>query len=115
MQQSKDVDDSLRLSIINEHLNGASKYSLAKKYNLSSGNVISYWMLIFGVNHPITTDLPMAKTSESEKLAALKKKLKEARAALAYQKMRADAYDKMIDIAEEKFNLPIRKKAGTKQ
>ncbi len=30
-------------------------------------------------------------------------------------KMRAHAFDTMIDVAEEMFNLPIRKKAGTKQ
>ena len=31
------------------------------------------------------------------------------------QKLRATAYDKMIDLAEETFNIPIRKKSGTKQ
>ena len=28
---------------------------------------------------------------------------------------KAKAYDKMIDLAEERFNIPIRKKSGTKQ
>lgn len=34
---------------------------------------------------------------------------------LRHEKQRADAYDAMIDIAETKFNIPIRKKAGAKR
>lgn len=43
-----------------------------------------------------------------EKVASLERQLKK-------EKLRADAYDTMIDIAEKKFNIPIRKKAGAKQ
>lgn len=42
---------------------------------------------------------------------ALKKAQKEAE----LEKLRAKAYDKMINLAEERFNIPIRKKSGTKQ
>ena len=114
MQTRKGVDDSLRQVIIQEHLSGASKYSLSKKYNLGTGNVISYWMRIFGVNDAPREE-EMSKSQESERIAALEKELKVVKASLSYEKMRADAYDKMIEIAEEKFNLPIRKKAGTKR
>lgn len=31
------------------------------------------------------------------------------------KKLRAHAYDMMINLAEETFNIPIRKKTGTKQ
>lgn len=34
---------------------------------------------------------------------------------LKAEKMRADAYDMMIDIAEQTFNIPIRKKPDAKQ
>ncbi|MDR2409380.1 MAG: transposase [Bacteroidales bacterium] len=44
---------------------------------------------------------------ESE-LASLKEELK-------YQRLRADAYDEMINVAEEQFNVKIRKKVGAKQ
>lgn len=32
-----------------------------------------------------------------------------------YQEMRAEAFNKMIDIAESRFNISIRKKSGAKQ
>ena len=35
--------------------------------------------------------------------------------ALELEKLRAKAYDTMINVAEETFNIPIRKKSGTKQ
>jgi transposase len=47
------------------------------------------------------------KSFESE-LASLKEELK-------YQRLRADAYDEMINVAEEQFNIKIRKKVGAKQ
>ena len=53
--------------------------------------------------------------TNKEELDALKKKVAELEGQLKYQEMRADAYDTMIDIAEKKFNIPIRKKAGAKQ
>jgi 23S rRNA U2552 (ribose-2'-O)-methylase RlmE/FtsJ len=31
------------------------------------------------------------------------------------EKLRARAFNKMIELAEETFNIPIRKKSGTKQ
>ncbi|MDR1097325.1 MAG: transposase [Tannerella sp.] len=34
---------------------------------------------------------------------------------LKYQRLRADAYDEMINVAEEQFNIKIRKKVGVKQ
>ena len=35
--------------------------------------------------------------------------------ALELEKLRAKAYDTMINLAEKTFNIPIRKKSGTKQ
>ena len=43
-----------------------------------------------------------------EEVLRLKKELKQ-------EKMRADAYDMMIDLAEDAFKIPIRKKSGAEQ
>lgn len=48
-------------------------------------------------------------------VARLEKELKETKLALYQAQMRADVYDTMIDVAEEMFKIPIRKKAGTKR
>ena len=54
-------------------------------------------------------------SDESSSITALRLENERLRAELKDAKMRAHAFDTMIDVAEEMFNLPIRKKAGTKQ
>lgn len=46
---------------------------------------------------------------------SLQAKIKELEALLKKDSIRADFYGEMINVAEAKFNIPIRKKAGTKQ
>lgn len=119
MRKNRHLTDEIRLQIIQEHLEGASKYSLAKKYNLKSASKIRIWMIKFGIEDREESSLKpfvMAKKqTESEKVAALQLEIKRLKKDLAYEKMRSNAYDTMIDVAEEMFNIPIRKKAGTKQ
>ncbi|MGB4576860.1 MAG: hypothetical protein WBI06_08180 [Paludibacter sp.] len=57
---------------------------------------------------PESTGVPNDIAALQAEVAKLQKELK-------HEKLRADAYDTMIDIAESKFNIPIRKKAGAKQ
>ena len=79
---------------------------------------IDRWIANFvAENGTVTPQTVMQSNQEpnNEELQALKKKVAELEKQLKYQEMRADAYDTMIDIAEKKFNIPIRKKAGAKQ
>lgn len=46
--------------------------------------------------------------SFEETNAQLLKRIKELEAALRYERMRSDAYNTMIDIAEKQFNIEIR-------
>ena len=45
----------------------------------------------------------------------LNARIKALEAQLEKSEIRAIAYDRLIDIAEEKFNIPIRKKGDTKR
>lgn len=49
-------------------------------------------------------------SDESSSITALRLENERLRAELKDAKMRAHAFDTMIDVAEEMFNLPIRKK-----
>ena len=53
-------------------------------------------------------DLPEDVKSLQEEVFRLKKELR-------HEKMRADAYDMMINLAEDAFKIPIRKKSGAEQ
>ena len=79
---------------------------------------IARWIANFVAENGTVTPQTVMQTNQepnNEELQALKKKVAELEKQLKYQEMRADAYDTMIDIAEKKFNIPIRKKAGAKQ
>ena len=45
----------------------------------------------------------------------LQARVKELEAQLLHAEIKAEAYDEMINVAEAKFRIPIRKKAGAKQ
>ena len=55
------------------------------------------------------------KEVSTEDYDALRAEITRLKKELRYEKMRSEALDTMIDVAEEIFNIPVRKKAGTKQ
>lgn len=55
-----------------------------------------------------TISMVVAQSSAEEELVRLRQLLQK-------EKLRADAYEEMIDVAESRFNIAIRKKAGAKQ
>ncbi len=59
--------------------------------------------------------LPLMTEKERQELAAVNKRLEELEKALEVAKMKNIALETMIDIAEDKFKISIRKKSGPKQ
>ena len=64
----------------------------------------------------------MAKTQETASVQTdgkdvkeLQKKVKELEAQLLAAEVKAEVYDKMIEMAEARFGIPTRKKTGAKQ
>lgn len=60
-------------------------------------------------------DSDMANKSKDDQIKELKERLRQAEKRAEMEALRAKAYSKMIDVAEETFNIPVRKKSGTKQ
>ena len=111
------LPDRQRLSIALEYLEGKSSMrALGKKYGLSAHTI---WRLVHTFVEENPTSVALMKqekaNAEEDELTRLRREVKELKAQLEYEHIRATAYDTMIDIAEEKFNIPIRKKAGTKR
>jgi hypothetical protein len=48
-------------------------------------------------------------------ITALQMEVSRLQAQLKHERLRADAYDEMINVAETKFNIVIRKKVGAKR
>lgn len=109
--------------VLLDNASGLTKAAIAKKYGISI-RVVFKWIANFASNYKFkgnevmkeqTPQEPksinredMANLTPEEQIAYLKEALRKA-------ELRADAYDTMIDIAESKFGISIRKKAGVKQ
>lgn len=91
-----------------------------KKFDITSINSIYTWIGKYvsqekSLSLEGQTEEDMAKKSKDDQIRELKAQLKQARKEAEIEKLRAHAYDTMINLAEETFNIPIRKKSGTKQ
>ena len=83
----------------------------------------SRWIAIFAKEKGKisgTNDMrkPQKNTSSqvaNDDVAKLQARVKELEAQLLRAEIKAEAYDEMINVAEAKFRIPIRKKAGAKQ
>jgi hypothetical protein len=95
---------------------------------------IGYWIRNFAKEHKSKTEImeaissldessceesgkakDKANTGSSKDTDTLEAEPASLREELKYQRLRADAYAEMINVAEEQFNIKIRKKAGAKQ
>lgn len=114
--------DEDRIQIVSEYVQGHEPASkIIEKYHIGSRQVLFNWMDKF-VNEKELVSLPdkqsedpMAKKNPEERIRELEAENKRLEKALELEKLRAKAYDTMINVAEETFNIPIRKKSGTKQ
>ena len=117
----------IREQAIHEYLvEGKTYRQLAKKYDVSR-STINKWILI----HQGIHDLPRSKRQHSYDLQQMtpkkipkpqiplhpdtEEKIRQLEQQLAYEKLRADALDMMINIAEKQLNIDIRKKSGAQQ
>ncbi len=88
-----------------------------------SHHAVSEWIAIFtrekgNISRPKDMQKSQEVTPaqiENEGIEALQKRLKELETQLKQAEIKAEFYDRMIDVAEAKFRIPIRKKVDAKQ
>ena len=87
-------------------------------------STVSRWIAIFARENKISTALMRKKprnpnqpspARDPQDVESLQSRIRELEAQLRHESLRADFYDEMINVAEAKFNIPIRKKAGAKR
>jgi transposase len=115
----KKFTDSFKLKVIGEILNGEiSKEEARRKYGLGGKSGILIWMRKFGVSteREMKDSFAVMKGKSNKKDELLQEeKIKLLEKALQQSELKAEAYSRMIDIAEKELNIKIRKKSSTKQ
>lgn len=113
----KIYDTAFKFAAIEEYFSGDLSFSdFCKKKSLDR-TTFRFWLLTFAPEgHLSSKDMGKAKErSELEEIREFKRQLRQKELELKKEKMRADFYETMVDVAEEQFNIDIRKKAGTKR
>lgn len=114
-------DEADRVDAVLDILKGVTTAEeVRKKFDIATVNSIYTWIGKYvtqekslSLDEP--TDEDMARKSKDDQIRELQAQLKQARKEAELEKLRAKAYDTMINVAEETFNIPIRKKSGTKR
>ena len=98
---------------------GLSGYKISKMNLVPVGKeTMRQWIANFVSENRKETPQVQMKSKESqtnEELEALKAKVADLEEQLRVEKLRNRLNEKIIDIAEERWHIDIRKKAGTKQ
>lgn len=105
--------DDKKIEVVAEYLKGGvTVRELERKYGTSRSG-IHRWIKEYEVGEQFRTKEPERQVGKDREMSTadvkrLRKELEEAR---LYNKL----LNAMIDIAEEQFDIPIRKKSGAKQ
>lgn len=114
------MTDADKIQAASEFFNGVSAQELADRYHTSRQTIFSWVDRYSNGKERVSlsenqSEDPMAKKNPEEEIKALRAENKRLEKALGLEKLRATAYDTMITVAEQTFNIPIRKKSGTKR
>jgi transposase len=120
---------SFRKKVIEEYLSGdESQRQISKRYELKSRSTLARWMKELGYRNiksevirkptfelKTQSFMPSKSSSESsEDPEKLQKRIEELERQLQDEKLRTEAYQRMIEKAEKDLNITIRKKPFTK-
>ena len=110
------------------YFNGGSTIAAISRKISTPSSTVRRWIRIFAEENCIEmaprkyrkrTDNkhvgPEAQTGSEDREKALLAEIKRLEVELKREKLRADLNDEIINVAEQKFNIQIRKKAGAKR
>ena len=113
--------DDEKISILSEYVSDNVKANvIIEKYHLGSRQQLFNWMDRYINENDLVSLSPnkdtdtMIKKTPEERLKELEAENKRLQKALELERLRSKAFDTMINLAEETFNIPIRKKSGAK-
>ena len=126
LQVRKLFDDTFKRKVIEEYLEtGCCKMDLIRKYNIGFKSAIQTWMRRMGYTDTyrekkvkfgkiIAPTVAPTNNPPSTDTAALQKRIRQLEQQLEDEKLRVEAYQRIIDKAEQELKISIRKKPNTK-
>ena len=113
MKKVNYYSDAFKRKVVEEVLSGEiCKEEARRKYGIGGSTTVLKWIRKFEGSRP--KNLFMSEKKEKT-VEQLKLELEQLKRQLEYERLKSVTFEKMIDIAEEEFKIPIRKKPGAKQ
>ncbi len=117
----RSYSESFKRQVVEEYLaGGITQSALQRKYDIRGKCAILYWRRKFSCEAPVTLSnlsalIPVEVTKKEVKsFSELNQRIKELERQLEDEKLRTEAYQRIIEKAEKELKIPIRKKPNTK-
>jgi len=112
-RRARRFSDNFKQSKVREIELGKTKVSeIVKQYQVTATNVYR-WIAKFGTMKNKQERLIVETDSDTKQLLALKEKVAELEQIIGQKQVQLDFKEKMIEIAEEKYGIDIKKKLST--
>jgi transposase-like protein len=120
---------AFKRKVVKEYLGGdLTQKQIMQRYGLKSRSMLPRWIRELGCSNAKGKDvkkpkfefitysgMPSRATCDgNEDPKELQKKIAELQHQLANEKLRSEAFQRMVEKAEKELNIPIRKKSSTK-
>lgn len=121
MKKRKHFTSQQKLTIVTEVLQGRiTKEAARAKYGIPGNCSILYWMRHFaGIKNyrePIKElSLNAVSLEKNNKISELESQLELLKKQLAYERLKSQALENLVTLAEEQLKINIRKNSGAKQ
>lgn len=111
--------DEFKRKLAQEYLSGRFSYAVAaEEYGLKDKSVVREFVKWYRKKCElslINESMPMKKVKPSPEELNLEERIKQLEADLRMSKLKVEALETMIDIAEDQLKIDIRKKSGTQR
>jgi transposase-like protein len=115
LRQSRYFSEEFKLKKVKEIESGLTKVcEVCREYEVSGVSVYN-WLNKYSRNMKSKPRMIVEAGSDTQKIQLLKQKLAEAERLLGQKQIEVEFLNKVIEIAEDRFNIEIKKKSGGKQ
>jgi len=114
VRQHRFFSDQIKKKLIQDLDQGLVTIAeISKEYEVSR-TAIYKWKAKFSRHYQRQTRIIIEPMSDTRKIQQLKEKIKQLEQALGQKQFMIDFYEKMIELAEEHYNIDIKKKDSTR-
>ena len=114
MEEVNYYSDEFKKSVVQEVLSGQiCKDEARRRYGIRGKSTVLNWIRKFDTSR--THPMKKKRTPQQRDTSELEAENKRLREELELERLRTLSLNVMIDLAEEHFKVPIRKKSGAKQ